>query len=1022
MVFWKIILCFCCFLLSNVRLVTSENCPDPPILVNGHTTTSDGVYAVYECDAGYEMDIEQDTVVLVCDTSQGTWNQNLPNCDLVQCPEPAVPNFGQVEGSGRSFGDNITLSCDGNYCLVDPEVMSCVDSDSLTITCTHSGHWSQETPECIPDINDPDICPAGSWAYEAGNTCFLTFTGEQDWWNARGACASDSHPGQLAKIPDQATQEFLEGKLQGQTTSFWIAAFKGLKWYWEESDTEMDYFSWDNGEPNGARDSKVCIQLSGFNSPTSGFHSYNWNDEDCTKVSYTEGNKQNFFVCEFENQCPSDAELDSYTQTSYGANCVVFVKQAKNWDDSNAYCKAKSGKLVEVHTEVHQDILVQTANNENVENLYHNWWIGGFRDDSKTNNQILWLDAGPRGPIQCSDPGEPAHGTYNTSHPDWLFGSYVTFSCDVGYELDGGDRIDCRQNGTYSGPRPECKPVSCDSSHPTLPNSNPSNTSSEYRSVVVYMCQEFYQPVGDVTSVCQADGTWSQPTGTCEADNSTIPTSNPETDSPTTLSSVTSDPMGTDNPSTASSGTGYPTTFPSGTGTDDSTAPPGTDFPTTPLSATDDPTTPPGTDHTTTSPSGTDNPTTALSGTDHSTTPPSGSGFPTNPTSETGISITPTERTGNSTDPSFETTQLAEDQITLQCGPFSMTVTVPVSRLGEVTSGEDLYLLRDDNCTGTISADMHFISITTNLTDCNNEVTENDEDIVYSNTVVSRESSGKVITRIKMVSIPFFCSYNRSEEVGLLSYRVTNYRLNLTEDSTGQYDFSLDIFKDSGFLEKYADSEYPVDVELNEDLYFGASVPSQDGSLDLAIKGCVATPSASYNDKQWTIIGEDGCAYESTTQIDDDRLAFVAVTMNTFRFVELGNRVYIHCDLLVCQATTGSDISECDPSCSETFGNRNRRDTIKKYSLDKKRVTKGPLRLRRNSHFNPLKYDKIETKGKSALYQNIDPWIILTVTMATICIFVVAVLFVVLHKMSVYARRTKVDGSYDQTREALLKS
>ncbi|XP_041464829.1 ZP domain-containing protein-like [Lytechinus variegatus] len=351
-----------------------------------------------------------------------------------------------------------------------------------------------------------------------------------------------------------------------------------------------------------------------------------------------------------------------------------------------------------------------------------------------------------------------------------------------------------------------------------------------------------------------------------------------------------------------------------------------------------------------------------------------------------------------------------------------MTVTVPVSRLGEVTSGEDLYLLRDDNCTGTISADMHFISITTNLTDCNNEVTENDEDIVYSNTVISRESSGKVITRIKMVSIPLFCSYNRSEEVGLLSYRVTNYRLNLTEDSTGQYDFSLDIFKDSGFLEKYADSEYPVDVELNEDLYFGASVPSQDGSLDLAIKGCVATPSASYNDKQWTIIGEDGCAYESTTQIDDDRLAFVAVTMNTFRFVELGNRVYIHCDLLVCQATTGGDISECDPSCSETLGNRNRRDTIKKYSLDKKRITKGPLRLRRNSHFNPLKYDKIETKEKSALYQNVNPWIILTVAMATICIFVVAVLFVVLHKISVYTRRTKVDGSYDQTREALLKS
>ena len=83
---------------------------------------------------------------------------------------------------------------------------------------------------------------------------------------------------------------------------------------------------------------------------------------------------------------------------------------------------------------------------------------------------------------------------------------------------------------------------------------------------------------------------------------------------------------------------------------------------------------------------------------------------------------------------------------------------------------------------------------------------------------------------------------------------MTNYQLNYTEVSTGRYKFALDIFKDDDFEEKYADSEYPVDVNLDEELYFGASVPSQDGTLDLSIRSCVATPSASYNDEQWTII------------------------------------------------------------------------------------------------------------------------------------------------------------------------
>lgn len=33
------------------------------------------------------------------------------------------------------------------------------------------------------------------------------------------------------------------------------------------------------------------------------------------------------------------------------------------------------------------------------------------------------------------------------------------------------------------------------------------------------------------------------------------------------------------------------------------------------------------------------------------------------------------------------------------------------------------------------------------------------------------------------------------------------------------------------------------------------------------------------------------CAVEMSTRIDDEAIGFVGVTMNTFRFVELGNRV-----------------------------------------------------------------------------------------------------------------------------------
>lgn len=93
-----------------------------------------------------------------------------------------------------------------------------------------------------------------------------------------------------------------------------------------------------------------------------------------------------------ELTCPDDQDLNSFTQISYGENCAVFVKEARSWDDGLNYCKAKGGWLVEVITEVRQQLLVQTANTENGENSYPNWWIGGFRDDSKSADELLWLD------------------------------------------------------------------------------------------------------------------------------------------------------------------------------------------------------------------------------------------------------------------------------------------------------------------------------------------------------------------------------------------------------------------------------------------------------------------------------------------------------------------------------------------------------------------------------------------------------------------------------------------------------
>ncbi|XP_063955536.1 ZP domain-containing protein-like [Lytechinus pictus] len=317
-----------------------------------------------------------------------------------------------------------------------------------------------------------------------------------------------------------------------------------------------------------------------------------------------------------------------------------------------------------------------------------------------------------------------------------------------------------------------------------------------------------------------------------------------------------------------------------------------------------------------------------------------------------------------------------------------MVVTIPLSLVGGVTRGGDLHLLADANCTGEISEDNRFISISTNLTDCGTETKEYDTQIVYSNTVVER-TTDSLISRLTEVFMPFSCGYNRSEHLGLDPYQITNYKLNSSKISTGRYEFSLDIFKDGNFRDKYADSEYPVDVDLNEELYLGASVLSQERSLDVSIKSCVATPSASFNDEQWTII-RDGCAVDTSTRIDDDAIGFVGVTIDAFRFVDLGNRVYIHCDLLVCQAIGEIGYSECNPACVGTSSNRHVRD-VGEPSLHQRRIMRGPLRLKRSAHI--LSSHDMEDYNKiPVLHQTFNAWIVMIVTMAILCIILLGMI------------------------------
>ena len=70
------------------------------------------------------------------------------------------------------------------------------------------------------------------------------------------------------------------------------------------------------------------------------------------------------------------------------------------------------------------------------------------------NNTFLFNVLPASSDIDCGDPGTPTNGERALSNT--TYNSVVTYTCDVGYTLQGSDSRTCQSNGQWSGSVPQC--------------------------------------------------------------------------------------------------------------------------------------------------------------------------------------------------------------------------------------------------------------------------------------------------------------------------------------------------------------------------------------------------------------------------------------------------------------------------------------------------------------------------------------------------------------------------------------
>ncbi|CAF4748505.1 unnamed protein product [Pieris macdunnoughi] len=122
---------------------------NPHLSIIEHNSSFGG-RAVFTCSWGYRL---VGAPGLECE-NDGQWSGEMPQCIPIYCPDPIIPEHGQLLTKTTSkdgkypVGDLLIYTCDTGYQVLG----------EASIVCTENGFWSHPPPFCVPpaEIKNPD--------------------------------------------------------------------------------------------------------------------------------------------------------------------------------------------------------------------------------------------------------------------------------------------------------------------------------------------------------------------------------------------------------------------------------------------------------------------------------------------------------------------------------------------------------------------------------------------------------------------------------------------------------------------------------------------------------------------------------------------------------------------------------------------------------------------------------------------------------------------------------------------------
>uniref|UniRef100_UPI00358E4E79 sushi, von Willebrand factor type A, EGF and pentraxin domain-containing protein 1-like isoform X2 n=1 Tax=Myxine glutinosa TaxID=7769 RepID=UPI00358E4E79 len=552
-------------------------CPPLQALSEGVASGSSYIYGssvIFSCHKGYRL---IGSPALQC-SSSGQWNSTMPTCQPVSCNAPPQLRFGSLMGSDFSVGSNITFSCmRGFYMHGEPRLL-----------CLPSGLWDTKFPECLPlECPHPETIPNGivdiqglTYLSTAVYTCKPghKMVGEPSvqcddngkWLGSAPVC----NPVQCPAVP-----EVKNGKLVGDARHFGdVVTFscdRGYRLQGKNKITCQPSGQWtstspvcgtvmcgapdpiDNGFVEGSDYTFGSLIIyscfPGYRLLGNGLQTCEetgWSDreprcipEDCGLPPHIDfGNyiklnyQKNHRVSSTGNIWPRDQAAHSLAYVMKSLAEFLAMPQLISMLDKDSSPKPNlnepktslrersndQGTANRHARSIHQDLSLQQEVELPMSEFLHGTFIqyscmAGYE---MVGSSVLtcredgtWNGSAPLcRPRQCESPQPPEHGIVKfSSH---TFGAIATYSCKVGYTLIGPVMRFCTSDSEWDTTAPLCKRLSCDIPHHIFHGIVHGDDFS-FDSVVTYDCNPGYTLIGQQKRTCSANGTWSQEEPTC---------------------------------------------------------------------------------------------------------------------------------------------------------------------------------------------------------------------------------------------------------------------------------------------------------------------------------------------------------------------------------------------------------------------------------------------------------------------------------------------------------------------------